>query len=57
MIDKQEKTHIDWKEIFGDSIKSKMIYDVIGELVSLKNIFKKDKSELQLLELTLYVMK
>lgn len=34
----------EWKEIFGDSIKSKMIYDVIGELISLKCIFEKDKS-------------
>lgn len=34
----------EWKEIFGDSIKMKMIYDVIGELISLKCIFEKDKS-------------
>lgn len=34
----------EWKQIFGDSIKSKMIYDVIGELISLKCIFEKDKS-------------
>ena len=34
----------EWKEIFGDTIKSKMIYDVIGELISLKYIYEKDKS-------------
>ena len=28
----------EWKEIFGDSIKHKMVYDVIGELISLKYI-------------------
>lgn len=34
----------EWKEIFGDSIKKKMVYDVIGELVSLKYIYQKDKT-------------
>lgn len=34
----------EWKEIFGDSIKHKMIYDVIGELISLKYIYENDKT-------------
>ena len=34
----------DWKKIFGNSIKEKMIYDVIGELIALKCVFKYDKS-------------
>lgn len=34
----------EWKEIFGDSIKNKMVYDVIGELVSLKYIYQNDNT-------------
>ena len=34
----------EWKEIFGDSIKHKMVYDVIGELVSLKYIYQNDNT-------------
>ena len=29
-----------WRTFFGDSIKKKMIYDVLGELISFKNKFK-----------------
>ena len=34
----------DWKNIFGDSIKNKRIYDTIGELLALKYLFSIDKS-------------
>ena len=33
-----------WKTIFGDSIKDKKVYDVIGELLILKHLYSKDKS-------------
>ena len=34
----------EWKKIFGNHIKNSMIYDVVGELVSLKEILKIDKT-------------
>lgn len=34
----------EWKKIFGDSITKKMVYDVIGELYTLKYIYENDKS-------------
>ena len=33
-----------WKEIFGNSIKNKMVYDIIGELFVLRETYKKDKT-------------
>lgn len=33
-----------WKDIFGDSIKKKMVFDVIGELLALKTFYLTDKS-------------
>lgn len=33
-----------WKEIFGDSIKKKMVFDVIGELLALKTFYLKNKT-------------
>ena len=33
-----------WRTIFGDSLSKKMIYDVVGELIALKECYKKDKS-------------
>ncbi len=33
-----------WKEIFGDSIKKKMVFDVIGEMLALKTFYGIDKS-------------
>lgn len=33
-----------WRELFGDSLKKKMVYDVIGELIALKINLQKDSS-------------
>jgi len=33
-----------WKDIFGDSIKKKMVFDVIGEMLTLKTFYSNDKS-------------
>lgn len=33
-----------WKEIFGDSLKKKKVYDVLGEMIALKCCFEKDKT-------------
>ena len=32
----------EWRDIFGDSIKHKMIYDVLGEMLALREILKSD---------------
>ena len=34
----------EWKELFGDSLKRMKVYDVIGELLSLKMVFSKDST-------------
>lgn len=34
----------EWKDIFGNSLKKKMVYDVIGELISLRYIYKDDQT-------------
>lgn len=33
-----------WKSLFGDSLKKKMIFDVVGEMLTLDYFFDKDKS-------------
>lgn len=33
-----------WRKIFGDSIKKKMVYDVIGEMLALKTFYSTDKT-------------
>lgn len=33
-----------WRVLFGDSLKKKMVYDVLGELISLKTVYQNDKS-------------
>ena len=33
-----------WRILFGDSLKKKMVYDVLGELVALKTVYQMDKT-------------
>ena len=33
-----------WRTIFGDSLSKKMVYDVVGELIALKECYKKDET-------------
>lgn len=33
-----------WRTLFGDSLSNKKIYDVLGELISLRECYKRDKS-------------
>lgn len=33
-----------WRSIFGDSLKKKMVYDVLGEMVALKYAYEEDKT-------------
>lgn len=33
-----------WRMIFGDRLSNKKVYDVLGELIALKNVFETDKS-------------
>lgn len=33
-----------WRVLFGDSLKKKMVYDVLGELIALKTAIQEDKS-------------
>lgn len=33
-----------WRILFGDSLKKKMVYDVLGELIALKTVYQNDKS-------------
>jgi hypothetical protein len=34
----------DWNEIFGNSVRKMMVFDVVGELVAFKHIFSLDKT-------------
>ena len=44
IIDDPFKWVDEWKNIFGDSKKNKMIYDTIGEMYSLLYTYKRDRS-------------